>query len=96
MSGMPEDTSDQSAVIRVLVVAPPPLRPDDLAGPGDGDVEIASIVRRPKDLGAAIDETEPDVVVVWTGYPDGHGIDAIGEARDLLYHLIVSNQPSSK
>ena len=30
MSGMPDDTKDDSSPIRTLVVAPPPLRPDDL------------------------------------------------------------------
>ena len=69
--------------VRVLVVAPQPFRPDDVVGESArGDVD-ASIIRRPADLEVALDDAGPDVLVVWTDYPEGGGIDAIGRARAL-------------
>ena len=89
MAGMSDDATDGDAVIRTLALVPPPLRPDELIGGEYDDVVIASTVRRTRDLAAAIDETAPDVIIVWTGFAEGRGIDAIGEARALAPEAAV-------
>lgn len=78
-------TGDEAA-IRTLVVAPQPFRPDELVGesPASASPAVvidASVIRRPGDLEEAIDEADPDVIVVWTASSEGRGVDAIGHAR---------------
>jgi DNA-binding NarL/FixJ family response regulator len=67
--------------IRLLIVARYPLRLDDLPPAGAGDFEVVQLIRRPNALELAIDEIQPNVLLVDVGFPEGHGIGAIAEAR---------------
>jgi DNA-binding NarL/FixJ family response regulator len=67
--------------IRVLVVARHPVSIDSL-GLGDlDDIDAIQLIRRPSGLSTAIDENEPTVVVIDTGFPEGRSIAAISEAN---------------
>lgn len=71
---------ENSRAIRVLVVARHPFRAEDLgvgteAAPGD-----VHLIRRPGEIETAIDEAEPDVVLIDTGFAEGNGFKAMETA----------------
>lgn len=76
-SAMTETTTGRLVVV---VAARHPTRPEDL-GLGQGEhVARVRLVRRTGALAAVIDELDPDLVVVDTGFPEGHGFEAIEAA----------------
>jgi hypothetical protein len=61
------------------VAARHPFRLDDL---GDVADEVdAVLVRRLRDVGGAVDEHEPDVVLIDTGFPEGRSMECIADVR---------------
>ena len=65
--------------VRLLVVARRPFQVDELALGERGDAERVQVVRRVNQIETAIDECDPNVVLIDTGFPEGSGYDAIGE-----------------
>ena len=69
--------------IRLLVVARHPFRLEDLGLDGRAEIGRVHLIRRPREIETAIDESEPNVVLIDVGFPGGRGFDAIGEALGL-------------
>jgi DNA-binding NarL/FixJ family response regulator len=67
--------------IRVLVVARHPLSIESLGLRDLDDVDTTQLIRRPAGLSAAIDENDPTVVMIDTGFPEGRSFAAISEAN---------------
>ncbi len=74
---------NENTPIRLLVVARHPLRVEDLGLDGRAEIEHIHLIRRPRGIETAMDESDPNVVLVDTGFPGGRGFDAIGEALGL-------------
>ena len=73
--------------IRVLVIARHPFRLDDL---GDSPQLVsAQLIRQPDALETAIDECDPNVVLVDTGFANGIGFDAVGNVVALAPRATV-------
>ncbi len=73
---MPTTEND---AIRLLVVARHPFQQQSLGLGDEPEVEHVHLIRRPKTIAAAIDESRPNLVLVDTEFPGGGGFDAIGE-----------------
>lgn len=67
------------APVRLLAVVRHPFQLDDLGLEGAENVERVELIRRIGALKGAIDEIRPNVVLVDTGFPQGHGFEAIAE-----------------
>jgi DNA-binding NarL/FixJ family response regulator len=74
-------TARDAGSIRLLVVARHPFRLEDMGLADFPDIETSRLIRRPKTLELAIDEVDPNVMLVDVGYPEGRGIQAIGAAH---------------
>lgn len=75
--------------IRLLVVARHPFRTEDMGLDARNDVENVQLIRRPGALEAAIDEFDPDVVLIDTGFPEGRGFEAIETSIAVAGELAV-------
>ena len=64
--------------LRLLVVARRPFQVDELGLGQRDDVESVHVVRRVNQIDTALDESDPNVVLIDTGFPEGAGFDAIG------------------
>lgn len=76
-------TGDEAETASVLVVARHPFRLDDLGFDGRRRIRDAHLIRRPGELPAALEESEPDVVLVDTGFADGRSFEVIEEVLAL-------------
>ena len=74
---MPPNRDDDR--VRLLVVARRPFQVEELGLRGRGDVESVHLVRRVNQIETAVDECDPNVVLVDTGFPEGRGYEAIGQ-----------------
>jgi CheY-like chemotaxis protein len=84
--------------IRLLVVARQPLRVDDLGLSGVSDVAEIQLIRRPLALELAIEQTQPNVVIVDVGFPEQRGFKAIdqtiAELPDARVLALIEDPPS--
>ena len=72
--------TEASHDLRLLVVARQPFRLDDVVSDElDGQMADARLVRRPSTIEAALDDLDPNVVLVDTTYQGHRGFDAIAE-----------------
>lgn len=72
--------SEASPDVRLLVVARQPFRLDDVVSDDVGrQIADARLVRRPSAIEAALDDLDPNVVLVDTNYQGHRGFDAIAE-----------------
>lgn len=63
--------------IRLLVVARHPFRREDMGLSTLSEVERVQLIRRPGAIEAAIDELDPSVMLIDTGFSEGRGFEAI-------------------
>lgn len=65
--------------VRLLVVARRPFQVRELGLGARDDVESVHLVRRVNQIETAIQEGDPNVVLIDTGFPEGGGFEAIGQ-----------------
>ena len=82
-------SAEVADLLSVLVVARHPLRLDDLELDELSEVQAVELMRRPAALALAIEEFEPNVILVDTRFPENRGFAAIGQARALLPDLRI-------
>ena len=77
LGSRPPDRHDDDRV-RLLVVARRPFQVEELGLGGRSELESAHVVRRVNQIETAVDECDPNVVLIDTGFPEGGGFEAIG------------------
>ena len=66
--------------VRLLVLARQPFKLNDITPEGAEEAFEARLIRRPGTLEEAIDDFQPNVLLIDTDLPHGSALDAIGEA----------------
>jgi DNA-binding NarL/FixJ family response regulator len=69
----------QNERVRLLVVARRPFQVDELELGARGEVESFRVVRRVNQIETAVAESNPNVVLIDAGFPEGRGFEAIGQ-----------------
>jgi len=80
---MTDTTSTGDTRLTLLVVARHPFRPEDVGLEAGNEVAQVRLIRRLSSLEAAIDELDPNVLLIDTGFPERHGFEAIETALAL-------------
>jgi hypothetical protein len=74
--------SNDADSVCLLVAAQHPFRLDDLGLDGGAPAVHAQLVRRPDAVERAVEDIEPDVVLIDTAYEDGAAYDLIAQVLD--------------
>ncbi len=87
----PTASAPEIRVVRVMVVDdhPPLARGVELSLQRAADIEVVSVLHRPREVLARVDAVRPDIILMDVRMPQREGIDLLIQIRSLMPHVKV-------